>query len=186
MYGDSLLIAPQTDDSGTVKVWLPEGDWYDYASKEKVSGGRTVSVTVSPGELPIYVKAGGILPFRDYAQSTAFIDKSHLGLTVFVGEDGSFELIEDDDHTEAYRDGAARRTRITYQEDAARLMLSTEGSFESAPTSRRYTIRFVGIPTLSSVLVNGQSMTPEIAGQTASVTITPRPVDEPLEIVFVR
>ncbi|MEO1222487.1 MAG: DUF5110 domain-containing protein, partial [Pseudomonadota bacterium] len=186
MYGDSMLIAPQTDNTGTVAVWLPEGIWYDYASNQKLSGERTRSVSVSPGDLPIYVKAGGILPFRDYAQSTAFIDKTHLGVTVFAGEDGSFELVEDDDRTEEYRDGAVRTTTITYQDASETLKLSTKGTYQGAPDNRRYTISFVGVPAPSSVLVNGESLIPSVEGKIASIRLASRPADEPLEIVLVR
>ena len=184
MWGDSLLIAPQTNASGTVDVWLPEGDWYEFNTLEGIMGNQTLTLDVSPETLPIYAKAGSIIPFRDYAQSTAFIDKSHLGLTVFRGQDGRFELIEDDDRTEAYRQGAVRRTEISYDDAEGRLLISADGDYAGAVAERRYTVQFVGGHDISSGTINGEPSTLTRQGTAVTLQIPAHSVDQVLEIMI--
>jgi len=157
MWGDALLVAPQTQDAGTMKVWLPKGNWYAFGSPDKLSGGRELTLTPGISELPIYAKSGAIIPTRDYALSTAFIDKSKLGLLIYAGADGDYTLIEDDDRTEAYRKKKEiASTNIRYQQNTKTIIIDAmQGTYVGATDKRRYTITIYGLSDISRATVNG-------------------------------
>ncbi|NNU15451.1 DUF5110 domain-containing protein [Parvularcula sp. ZS-1/3] len=184
MFGDSLLVAPQTDDSGTVEVWLPEGSWFDFFTGERRAGGQVLKINVAPSDLPVFVKAGSIIPTRDPAASTAFLDKSHLELTVYAGRDGAFTLVEDDDRTEAYRDGARRLTTVDFDDAAKTLSIVADGTFEGANLQRRYTICFVGVGEAARVFVDGEEMPASFEDGVLEVSVPMRRVDKPLRVSF--
>ena len=66
LFGDDILVAPITapgkDGYATLKVWLPEGDWYEWQTGTMLAGGRVVERTFALDEYPVYVKAGAVLP----------------------------------------------------------------------------------------------------------------------------
>ncbi len=154
MLGDHLLVAPSSDASGRKNLWLPKGRWYEFESTEMIVGDRELTVATAPGELPLYVKAGAIIPGRDYALSTAFIDKEKLLLAIYAGADGHFRLIEDDDKTEAYRKQGERMiTAISYDDDARTLTIEKpEGYYQGAPIERRYEISLYGFSAVGCVM----------------------------------
>jgi alpha-D-xyloside xylohydrolase len=147
MWGDNLLIAPNADASNTKTIWLPKGIWYEYDSKTRITGDQIIDVPAAPGVLPIYVKQGSIIPQRQYALSTQFIDKTSLILDVYTGTSGKTLLIEDDDVTEEYRINAAiMKTEIEYNETLSQLTIKkSRGRYRGAPSHRQYQINFFGL-----------------------------------------
>ena len=69
LLGEDLLVAPVFEASGTRSVYLPEGEWRDYWTGERYEGGRTVDVEVGLDEMPVFVRAGSIVPEREPTQS---------------------------------------------------------------------------------------------------------------------
>ena len=147
MWGDDLLIAPNADATNTKTVWLPKGIWYEYQSKTRIPGDQVIDVPAAPGVLPIYVKQGSIIPKRQYALSTQFIDKTSLIIDVYTGKSGKTNLIEDDDVTEEYRDNVAiMNTEINFHETLSQLTINKSlGSYHGAPRQRQYQINFFGL-----------------------------------------
>ncbi len=147
MWGDNLLIAPNADASNSKTIWLPKGIWYEYDSKTRITGDQIIDVPAAPGVLPIYVKQGSIIPQRQYALSTQFIDKTSLILDVYTGLSGKMILIEDDDVTEEYRINAAiMNTEIEYNETLSQLIIKRSlGNYQGAPSQRQYQINFFGL-----------------------------------------
>lgn len=144
-WGDQLLVAPAADNSGSKTLWLPPGRWYPWQGQAWLEGERELIRPVAVGELPLYVKAGAIIPRYGYALATALQNKAEWQLDIYTGADGSTQVIEDDDTSEAYRRGQRQLTRIHYQQTPARLTIAAaEGSYPGAPESRRYRLRFYG------------------------------------------
>ncbi len=112
-FGPDLLVAPVVDEDESI-VWLPEGGWYSMRDGSYFEGERLLAI--NDGVMPVFARAGAVVPKREYALSTAFIDKTTLVIDVYTGADGAFRLIEDDDRTEAYRDGERRITRRRHSE----------------------------------------------------------------------
>lgn len=188
MWGESILVAPLTADSGLKEIWLPEGQWYEYASNKTLMGEKVLSRKVKSGELPLYVKAGAIITKRNYAQSTAFIDKSHLLIDLYLGADGQFTLYEDDDITELYRtSGQIRKTQIKYNAKQATLSIDAAvGSYNEAPAKRSYSIRIFGAKNTIEATVNERPIKLQWLNNVPSIITEKLSVNETLRLSFIQ
>ncbi|MCX5214725.1 DUF5110 domain-containing protein [Kitasatospora sp. NBC_00240] len=174
MWGPSLLVAPLLSDGGGVQqVWLPAGTtWYNFWADIKHAGSDSgdFAYTTRTGETPLFVKAGAILPKYPYAQSTAYLAERQLEMDVWAGADGAFDLVEDDGVTEAYRKGAQNTsvTRLTYTDTATRVVVAhPRGTYQGAPGSRRYLVRFHGLAKPVGMRVNGGATLPAFTSEAA-------------------
>lgn len=160
MWGESMLIAPNCADSGTVQLWLPAGDWYDLWNDERIKGNREISYDAPIGKLPVFVKAGSIIPMGNYAVSTAFLSSESLTIHLYPGTNASFQLIEDDGISEFHRTKDERRiTAMSYDESASTLRIgASSGTFAGAADRRVYRVEIHGIKKEQCVLVNGKKM----------------------------
>jgi alpha-D-xyloside xylohydrolase len=122
MLGPALLIAPVTEQGMTSReVYLPAGaDWYNFWTKERLKGGQTLKVAAPIDTLPIFVRAGSILPLGAPVESTN--EKQAIAkVEVYRGADGNFTLYSDDGTTYAYESGARQVTRLDWNDAAGRL-----------------------------------------------------------------
>jgi len=161
MWGEELLVAPNCSDSGSVPVWLPKGRWFDFWSDSILSGDKVITYDAPTGKLPLFVKAGSIIPMGPYALSTAFLSKDSLTLHVYPGEDAGFELYEDDGITEQYRTSNGKRTTaLRYEHDAFRFSIAPAvGTFEKASLHRSYRLEFHGMDRPHVLALNGKKLT---------------------------
>jgi alpha-glucosidase/alpha-D-xyloside xylohydrolase len=107
LFGPGLLVAPVFEQGATErKVYLPAGDWYDFWTAKRVAGGRTVTAQASLETMPLFVRAGSIVPTGPVKQYVAEPSTEPLRLTVYPGADGSFQLYDDDGLSFAYEKGA--------------------------------------------------------------------------------
>src|SRR5262249_61886531 len=119
MFGSKMLVAPKVwEFAAPYEVQLPRGEWYDYWSGAKISdspdnAGVTLKVTPNLDELPVYIRAGSILPQQPVVQNTQEIPQGPLQLLVYPGENCSGELYMDDGHTFNYRRGEYLRTSFS-------------------------------------------------------------------------
>jgi alpha-D-xyloside xylohydrolase len=113
MFGPALLVAPVTEQGRTSReVYLPAGaDWYNFWTNERVRGGRTITVDAPIDILPIFVRAGSILPLGEPVESTNEVQKLAT-IRVYDGPDSDFELYRDDGTTYAYERGASEITHL--------------------------------------------------------------------------
>jgi len=127
MFGPAFLVAPVTEQGATQRaVYLPAGaDWYNYWTNERVRGGRTIEVAAPIDRLPLFVRAGSIVPMGEPILSTKEPQKL-ARVRVYAGADAGFTLYNDDGVTYAYEHGASRITRLHWDEAAHRL--SHEGA----------------------------------------------------------
>ncbi|MFA6542190.1 MAG: TIM-barrel domain-containing protein [Bacteroidota bacterium] len=160
MWGDEILVAPNCSDSGVVSVWLPEGEWYDFWNESLLQGNKVLSYDSPTGKLPLFIKAGAVIPMRNFALSTAFINKDSLILHVYTGKNGSFILYEDDGTTERFRTNNEKRTTgITFTQSNFSLSVSgATGSYIGAPAHRAVRIVFHGIEKEMCLALNGVRM----------------------------
>lgn len=130
MFGPAILTAPVTAPAGEAavkNVWLPAGSWYDFYTLEKTKGGRTIPIPVTGQTIPVFIKAGSVIPLdlnsnagvpgsiktadaADWRQTPPDIA---LLLTPEKGVKGTFTLYEDDGVTNDYRKGAFSETVCT-------------------------------------------------------------------------
>ena len=122
MLGPAFLVAPVTDQGATRRdVYLPAGaDWYNYWTRERVKGGQTISVESPIDTIPLFVRAGSILPLGSVIENT-HQPQSIAKVLVFAGADADFTLFSDDGTTYAYEKGAGSITRLHWDDSAGRL-----------------------------------------------------------------
>jgi alpha-D-xyloside xylohydrolase len=122
MFGPALLVAPVTDQDATSRtVYLPSGaDWYNYWTNERVHGGQTIKVDAPIDTLPLFVRAGSIVPVGEPVLSTN--EKQNLAkVLVYPGADADFTLYDDDGKTYAYEKGVSTITRLHWDEATRKL-----------------------------------------------------------------
>src|SRR5262249_45750291 len=106
LWGPNLLVAPVTEKGATARtLYLPRGLWYDFWTGEAVQGSREITRPGDLATLPLYVRAGTILPMGPVKQWTGEESNAPLTLRLYSGADGRFLLYEDDGISFAYRKG---------------------------------------------------------------------------------
>ncbi|HTM35731.1 MAG TPA: TIM-barrel domain-containing protein [Terriglobales bacterium] len=122
MYGPAFLVAPVTEQGATNRtVYLPAGcDWYNFWTNERLHGGQAITVNAPIDILPLFVRAGSIVPLGSEVQS-AQQPQTIASVRVYPGANGSFTLFEDDGKTYAYENGGGFLTTLTWEDSAHQL-----------------------------------------------------------------
>jgi len=122
MYGPAFLVAPVTEQGATHRtVYLPAGcDWYNYWTNERLHGGQTIAAAAPIETLPLFVRAGSIVPLGSVVDSTQQ-RQTIESLRVYAGANGAFSLFEDDGKTYAYEKGGGSVTRFMWDDAANQL-----------------------------------------------------------------
>lgn len=122
MYGPAFLVAPVTTQGATHRaVYLPAGcDWYNYWTNQRLHGGQTVEVDAPIDTLPLFVKAGSIVPMGPDDGSAGQTQRI-VSVKVYPGADGSFTLFRDDGKSYGYEQGKYSLTRLTWDDAAHQL-----------------------------------------------------------------
>ena len=124
LWGRDLLIAPVFQNGATTRdVYLPKGDWYDWWTNARVAGARTVARSVDLATMPIYVRAGAIIPFDPIRQYTSEPVTDPTTLRVYRGANGTYTLYEDDGASQDYLEGKATWTRMTWNDRERQLTI---------------------------------------------------------------
>jgi alpha-glucosidase len=117
LFGSDLFVAPvATETLDPEVIQLPPGDWYDYRTAQKHASSETITLHPALNELPLYVRAGAIIPMQPLVQSTGEKPDGPIEVKVYAGPDCHGTLYEDDGHTFAYQRGDFRRTNYSCQE----------------------------------------------------------------------
>lgn len=147
LFGDAFLVAPVTEHKArTRSVYLPgNGLWYDFATAQAYRGGGRVSVAAPYERMPLFVRAGAIVPMGPVTQYVDQQPGAPLTITVYTGADGRFSLYEDDGTSEQYRTGAWARVPIRYDEATGSVTLGArEGKgWKGMPATRTIRVKWV-------------------------------------------
>lgn len=143
MLGRELLCAPVLEQGATRRrVLLPEGRWYDFWTGKKHAGGGEIELSVTTDSIPLFVRAGSILPLGPVMQYSTEKPVDPLEIRVYPGADASFSLYEDDGLTVAAERGEFSRILFDWDDRKGRLTIGkTRGRFDGE--LRRRTIRIV-------------------------------------------
>jgi alpha-D-xyloside xylohydrolase len=127
MFGPAFLVAPITEQGSTSReVYLPAGaDWYNYWTNQKFAGGQTVKVDAPIDTIPVFVRAGSIVPVGSEILNTGQ-PQSIEKLAIYPGADADFTLYNDDGTTYAYEKGQSQITHLHW--DNATRKLQTSGA----------------------------------------------------------
>ncbi len=133
MFGPALLIAPVTEQGMTSReVYLPAGtDWYNFWTNERVHGGQRLRVDAPIDRIPIFVRAGSILPLGAPVLSTN--EKQAIAeVRVYPGADGEFTLYSDDGQTYAYEQGKSEITHLRWDDASGKLTHTGAAAWSAA------------------------------------------------------
>lgn len=159
MFGDSLLVSPIVEKGATRRsTYLPAGTWWDFWKNQRVNGGGEITRAVDLDTIPIYVRAGAIVPMGPVRQSTAEPGNEPITLQIYPGADGRFSWYDDDGKSFRYERGEFTRIECTWQDETRTLKLQAAPGAKVPPGT---TVRAQAIDKQASELVTltGRSVT---------------------------
>jgi alpha-D-xyloside xylohydrolase len=122
MFGPAILVAPVAEQGNTTReVYLPAGtDWYNFWTNKRVHGGQSVTVEAPIDTIPLFVRAGSIIPLGEPVESTNEEQKIAT-VRVYSGADGDFDLYRDDGSTYDYEQGKMALTHLHWKDAVGKL-----------------------------------------------------------------
>jgi len=158
LWGRDMLIAPVfKQGAATRDVYLPVGQWYDWWTNAEETGGRIVTRQVNISKMPIYVRAGAIIPFDPIRQYTGQPVDEPTTIRVYRSSDGQFTLFEDDGISLDYLKGCATWTSMTWDDSGQVLTIepgTTEGE-TSLASNRIFKVQLLPEGTTKNVNYTG-------------------------------
>ena len=146
MFGPALLVAPVTSYLARSRaVYLPgEGLWYDFSTGAALRGGRSVDTAAPLDSIPVYARAGSIVPVGPELQYTGEKPADPTTLYVYAGADGAFTFYEDDGLTYGYERGAFALIPLRWNDSTRTLAIGARtGSFPGMLARRSFDVVFV-------------------------------------------
>jgi hypothetical protein len=168
LFGRDLLVAPVTTPVSpdsllvTKKVWIPEGTWIEWWTGKRLVGPTVVERAFALDEIPVYARAGSIIPMQPKMKNTHGRSVDPLILTVFPGEKGTTRVYEDQGNSLGYQHGEFSWTKVDFSvQDKKTLKLEifpAEGKYPGMPSRRGYQLQLPGWWPPTEVLCNGTAM----------------------------
>ena len=158
LFGDCLMVCPVTQpmyfEKGSSpinkslkvrKVYLPKGaDWYDFWTNKYYEGGQIITAEAPIDIIPLFVKAGSILPMTQFMNYVDEIPDAPIELRIYAGKDVEFELYEDEGNSYRYENGEYAITKLTWFEEEQKLSIGdTVGSYQGMVKNREYKINII-------------------------------------------
>ena len=146
LFGPAVLVCPVTLPGATSRpVYLPsDSSWTDFWTGKTYPGGQTITASAPIDTIPLYVRAGSILPMGPFLQYVSEKPADPIELRVYGGADGSFTLYEDDGDSEDYRKGLFATIPISWDDRAGVLTVGNrKGTFPAMLSKRTFRIVWV-------------------------------------------
>jgi len=138
LWGRDVLVAPVVEQGATSRsVYLPRGTWYDFWTDEPVDGGREITRAVDLETMPLYVRAGAILPLGPVKQYVEEKSDEPLTVHVYPGADGILTLYEDDGRSFDYRHGEWMGIAMSWDDAGRVLRMKLASDSKMLPPLRR-------------------------------------------------
>ncbi|HKI10977.1 MAG TPA: TIM-barrel domain-containing protein [Candidatus Acidoferrum sp.] len=145
LFGPSLLVSPVTESGATVRhLYLPAATWYDFWSGALIKGGQAIDAPAPLDRLPLFVRAGAILPLGPEVQFAAEKPADPLEIRIYRGADGDFTLYEDENDTYNYEKGAYATIGFHWDNTKQTLTIGErKGAFPGMLKDRTFRVVFV-------------------------------------------
>jgi alpha-D-xyloside xylohydrolase len=145
MFGPAFLVNPVTEPAATARnLYLPQSKWYDFWTGSAVTGGRTITADAPLERLPLYVRAGSILPLGPDEEWSTEKPADPIELRIYRGADGDFTLYEDENDNYNYEKGAYATIPLHWDDARQALTIGDrQGQFPGMLESRTFRIVFV-------------------------------------------
>ncbi len=160
MYGPSILVAPVADAGATSRrVYLPAGtDWYDFWTGKRTVGGQNVNRVTPIDVMPLYVRAGTILPMGAESEYSNQHPNAPVELRIYPGRDASFSLYEDDGISYDYEKGLSATIPIKWNDRTKVLTIGAiHGQYPGMPAHREFSL-----VTVNSTRGVGEAVSAEV------------------------
>jgi alpha-glucosidase len=160
MIGNDLLLAPVLKPDLTRRlVYLPKGSWYDFWTNKKYDGGTMISADAPLETVPMFVRAGAIIPTGPDMNYTGEKPQDPITFNIYPDEKGSASvtLYEDDGASPAYKQGVYRRTTVDVKRVAGSYsanIAAPEGSYSPGPRKFSFVIKPGGQPRNAVVVAD--------------------------------
>ncbi|MDH3711621.1 MAG: glycoside hydrolase family 31 protein [Cyclobacteriaceae bacterium] len=153
LFGPAFLVAPVESYKDLVKVYLPQGHWFDFHTDREFSGAQEITVDCPLTHLPVFVKLGSVVPMQSVVQSTSETPEPVLHLHVYGKGDSELEYFEDDGSSFQYQQGEYYKRTLKFEAKASKLVMETvQGSMDSKFTTVKLYLH--GFEELKAVKVN--------------------------------
>ncbi|MDP4210259.1 MAG: glycoside hydrolase family 31 protein [Bacteroidota bacterium] len=129
LLGKGLLAAPVLNEGGTRSIYLPKDRWYEFETGKVIEGPSKFKVTKALDEIPVYVRAGTILPVGPLVQYSAQDTVAPLEIRIYPGHDGKFVMTEDDGKSYNYTKGSVRTTTYIWADATKTLKWQVSGTY---------------------------------------------------------
>lgn len=159
--GEKLLVAPVTRVGHRFKkIYLPKGDWYEMSTGKKYDGLQTVVVEVPLNEVPIFLRAGAIIPTTEAMQYVGEKKSEKLTLEIFPGEtSGQYDFYEDDGKSFKYEKNIYRITRFSYVKQADKIVFTKKRLRDKYSVGERaLAFKYMGVAEPKMVSVDGTKL----------------------------
>ena len=172
MFGPALLVSPVTEPGATTwRMYLPKTNWYNFWTGERKPGGMTIDAAAQLDRMPLYVRAGSIIPLGPELQYAAEKPADPIELRVYRGADGAFTLYEDENDGYNYEKGVYATIPIRWTEATQTLEIGERtGTIPGMLGSRTFRVVFVSKDHGIGIELSGQAdRTVRYTGQSVSV-----------------
>jgi alpha-glucosidase (family GH31 glycosyl hydrolase) len=157
LWGNNILVAPVLESGAAHRIlYLPGGLWWDYWSSTRIEGRQQVTREVDLETLPLYVKAGTILPIGPVKQFAQEESNDPLTLRVYPGADGIFSLYEDDGTSFRYQQGEFARIDCHWNDKESTLCLKVD-PLGKLSNRKNFSIEIAGTPGRKLLTLPGDS-----------------------------
>ena len=157
LWGRDMLVAPVIEKGATSRrLYLPSGWWHDFWTEERLEGGREIDRPVDLATMPLYVRAGAVLPMGPIKQAATRQSDEPFTMTVYPGADGELAFYEDDGLSFNYRRGEFMRIRALWSDRERELSLDlVKGSKMLDPRLRKIDVRLAPGKSARRVIFGG-------------------------------
>ena len=146
MFGPAFLVNPVTEPgANTRRAYLPKAKWYDFWTGTSVEGPRTVDATAPIEKLPLFVRAGSIIPMGPAKEWSTEKPEDPIELRIYRGANGDFTFYEDENDGYNYEKGAYATIQFHWEEGKQTLTIAErKGEFPGMLADRSFEVVFVG------------------------------------------
>ena len=165
-FGESMIISPVVSPADKLtrlsekSTWLPPGEYFDTVRGKLVSGDSVITDKYMMDEIPIFIKAGSIIPGQNGTRRLDYLCCDNLNATVYPGAAGSYRLYEDDGKSTGYLNDQCAWINMEHDKSGRtrRFAVKLEsGSYDGFKSEREFELRFAGVVPPSNVVVNNFS-----------------------------
>jgi alpha-D-xyloside xylohydrolase len=174
LFGHALMVAPVTSYGARERtVYFPAGaDWYDFDTGKRYAGGTSATVPAPLNRIPVFVRAGAVVPTGPVTQYVDEKPDAPLVLQVYAGANGQASLYEDDGVTNAYERGEYSRIPFTYDDKTGTVTIGARsGQYKGMPQTREIKVRVLRAGVATSADMDAFDKTVTYDGKPVTVKL---------------